>query len=615
MADDAVPGARVAVRFAGTDHQGFIAERAAESDHEGPLTPLRRVISAEPVVDDAVLELARAVADRYAGTLADVLRLAVPPRHAGAEKSTPQPLPPAPDPPQPADWAAHDGGSAFLTALTEGRSPRAVWNPAPPTSWPDLVARAVVATLAGDRGAVVVVPDARDVARVDAAMKALIGSKHHVVLTADLGPSARYRRWLAARRGAVGAVIGTRSAAFASVRRPGLMAIWDDGDDLHAELRAPYPHARETLLLRAHRDGTAVLVGGYARTAEAEQLVTSGWARSLVPDRSTVRTLAPVVRTAGDGVDLERDSAARSARLPTMAWNAVRSGLSRGPVLVQVPRAGYVPAAACARCRESARCLTCGGPVGIGGAGKVASCRWCRIEADPWRCVRCGGIRLRAVRVGVRRTAEELGRAFAGTPVLLSGGDEVRATVDATSALVVATPGAEPVADGGYAAALLLDGDILLARPDLRAAEEALRRWMAAASLVRSGPEGGEVVILAEPSAAAVQALVRWDPVGFAARELADRVSARLTPAARVAEITGDSPDVKELLSLAELPPNAEVIGPTHPEDGEAARAIIRAPRSQGAALASALKSAGGVRSARRSGGVARVRIDPVDLG
>ena len=43
-------------------------------------------------------------------------------------------------------------------------------------------------------------------------------------------------------------------------------------------------------------------------------------------------------------------------------------------------------------------------------------------------------------------------------------------------ALVVATPGAEPQAVGGYAAALLLDGWMLLGRPSLRAAEEAFLR-------------------------------------------------------------------------------------------------------------------------------------------
>ena len=76
-------------------------------------------------------------------------------------------------------------------------------------------------------------------------------------------------------------VAGTRAAMFAPVAELGLVVLWDDGDDLHAEPRAPYPNAREVLALRAHRTGAAALIGGFARTAELTQLVAAGWARPL----------------------------------------------------------------------------------------------------------------------------------------------------------------------------------------------------------------------------------------------------------------------------------------------------------------------------------------------
>ena len=79
-----------------------------------------------------------------------------------------------------------------------------------------------------------------------------------------------------------------------------------------------------------------------------------------------------------------------------------------------------------------------------------------------------------------------------------------------------------PEGGEGYAAALLLDGWVLLGRPDLRAGEEALRRWLAAASLVRGHEAGGSVVVVAEETLRPVQALVRWDAAWLAARELAE---------------------------------------------------------------------------------------------
>ncbi len=613
MDTDAVPGARVSVRFAGADHDGFITERAAHSDHDGKLARLRRVVSTEPVLTPDIDRLARAVADRYAGTVSDVLRLAIPPRHATTErKPSPEPQA-APEAPQPGGWADHTDGAALIDTLAAGGSPRAVWNPGPAANWPDLVARLVTATLAGGRGALAVVPDGRDVARVESALAKLVGQGHHVTLEADAGPAKRYGRWLKARRGSVGAVIGTRAAAFAPVQRLGLVCVWDDGDDLHAEQRAPYPHAREVLLLRAHQTGSAAVVGGFARSAEAQLLLRTGWARAVTPEREAVRSTAPLIRTAGDDHEQMRDEAARSARLPSLAWRTARDGLANGPVLVQVPRGGYLPAIACGRCRAPARCTSCAGPLRLGRPDEPPRCGWCALAHPSWRCPECGFASLRAASVGVGRTADELGRAFPGVPVVLSRGDEVRDGVCAGPALVVATPGAEPPAADGYAAALFLDGTSLLARTDLRTGEETLRRWLRAAALVRPRADGGRIVVVADPSAPPVQALVRWDPGGFAGRELEERTTLRLPPAARVAEITGAEADVDDLLSHADLPATADVLGPAPADDG--ARVIVRVPRSSGTALAATLRASAGVRSARRSGGPVRIRVDPVDFG
>ncbi|MEU4574117.1 primosomal protein N' [Nonomuraea sp. NPDC023979] len=863
MHESAQPGVRVRVRFAGKLVDGFLLERADESEHAGRLTPLERVVSPERVLTPEVAGLARVVADRYAGTLADVLRLAVPPRHARtetatraaapsaeppkapsgpAERSTPPDLPSVPadrvrqpptataalptetptsEPPRPeaatpetptpeapafpapafesatpedpqgatsgaaqqggpplsnasrqvggpglgaslqdggspggtvaarvgegvpqgdgaggvggvqdgglgegavrgpgGAWGAYPMGASFLDALRHGRAPRAVWSALPGArGWAGPVAEAVRATLDGGRGALVVVPDGKDVALLDAELGRMLGAGRHVALTADLGPAERYRRWLAVLRGQVRAVVGTRAAMFAPVERLGLVAIWDDGDDLHAERLAPYPHAREVLGLRAHRTGAAMLIGAYARTAEATQLLASRWARPIVADRQTIRSLAPHVRPAGEDAELAKDQAARAARLPSVAWRALRQGLESGPVLVQVPRRGYLPALACRHCRAPARCShpptrtgfpasagpaahagaaayagapggfvsqgqgVLGGPDGSGTAGSPAPdagagtagvgeamrlavpgdaayggearagaayegegragaayggegragagdglcrgplalrgghaapyCRWCgRVDAA-WKCEHCGSPRLRAVVVGARRTAEELGRAFPSVPVRTSGRDGVLASVPGSRALVVATPGAEPVAEGGYAAVVLLDGWALLGRADLRAGEEAVRRWMNAAALVRPR---GELVVLADAGLPAVQALLRWDAVTHAERELAERVELGFPPAVRMATLTGTAAAVRQMVAEARLPADAQVLGPVPIDDSGQERAMIRVPRGSGAALAAALKGASGVRAARKTPDVVRVSVDPLDL-
>jgi primosomal protein N' (replication factor Y) len=623
LSEQAVPGTRVRVRFSGKLADGWLLDRLAASGHPGRLAFLDRLVSPEAVLAPEVLRLARAVADRYAGTLADVLRLAVPPRHARAERAAgPEPgaarpdAPAAPGPPpeDPGGWADYPDGPAFLRALADGRTPRAVWSALAGEDWAARYADALAATVRSGRGGLAVVADARDLARLDAALLARLGPGRHVTLSAALGPEKRYRAFLAARRGAVPVVVGTRAAMFAPVHRLGLVAIWDDGDDLHAEPRAPYPHAREVLLTRAHLDGTGALVGGYARSGEAQLLVETGWARQILASRAGVRARTPRVLPAGDDPQLARDPGAATARLPSVAWDAARSALrADAPVLVQVPRRGYLPVISCADCRTPARCAHCAGPLALRAAQAPPACRWCgRLDAA-FTCPHCGGRRLRAAVVGARRTAEELGRAFPGAPVRTSGREEVLATVAGAAAVVVATPGAEPVAEGGYGAVLLLDGWALLTRSDLRAGEETLRRWMAAAALARPASAGGQVVVVADGSLAPVQALLRWDPGWFAARELAERRELRFPPVVRMASVTGAPEAVADLLAVARLPEGVEPLGPVPAGDGQE-RMLLRVARSGAAELARALHAAAGVRTARKAEQPVRVQVDPADL-
>ncbi len=657
LAAQAQPGVRVRVRFAGQLTDGFVIERAEASEHQGSLRYLDRVVSAEQVLTPEIAGLARAVADRYAGTLADVLRLAVPQRHAATETAGAGPARPAgddadrrpPGRPEPGPWARYPAGPSFLDALAAGRPARAAWTALPGPAWPDEVARAALTTASTGRGAVIVVPDARDLARVDAALNALLPpdgplipgeepAAGYTTLTADLGPAERYRRWLAVLRGEALIVAGTRAAMFAPVRRLGLVVLWDDGDDLLAEPRAPYPNAREVLALRAHRAGAAALIGGFARTTELTQLVAAGWAHQLGPDRQALRAAAPRVRPAADDRELGRDEAATSARLPSLALRTAREGLEAGPVLIQVPRRGYLAAVGCARCRTPARCTQqvggapCNGPLRLSGPRAAPDCRWCGAlatgPAGGWSCARCGHDRLRATVTGATRTAEELGRAFPGVKVRTSGGDLVLPAVPAQPALVIATPGAEPLAD--YSAALLLDGWALLSRPSLRAAEEALRRWLAAAALVRPG---GTVLVHADAALPVTQALIRWDPVTFAERDLAERAELGFPPAVRMAAVGGEPAAVASLLAGldgAGLEGAAfEVLGPVPVEDagqgpaatapghqhpGPQVRALVRAPRAESAALARALQAAQAGRSARKEGGGVRVQLDPAEL-
>ena len=676
MAEAAQPGVRVKVRFAGQDVDGYVIERVERTDHDGALLALRRVVSSEVVLSPEVARLARLVADYYAGSMTDVLRLAIPPRLARVETEDgparpaagPEPTVAATDARSP--WSDVRGGDAFLSRLAAGESPRAVWTALPglgPTGgWPLALAEAVRAAARSGRGAVVALPDAHDVDRLARALVTLgveeqtgqrdrseggAGPEAFVRLTADMGPTPRYRSFLAALRGDVRIVVGTRAAAFAPVPDLGLVVCWDDIDAMHQERRAPYPHVREVLALRSEQTGCAFLVGSLGRSIHAQALVAGGWARELVADRATVRARTPRVQ-ALTSVEVAREGPGGAARLPNAAWQAITTGLRTGPVLVQVPRAGYLPVVACVRCRTAARCTVCVGPLALSGAHAVPQCSWCGALAGAWRCPECSATGLRSVRVGSDRTAEELGRAFPGVTVRVSGARSaagVITEVPDTPALVVATPGAEPVTPSGYTVAALLDAAVSTSHVGLYTDQEALHRWLTAAALVRPADAGGRVLLVGDAAPTPTNALVRWDPAGLAQRELDERVELSLPPAMRIASVTGDRHALAVFVSRVVLPEGGSVLGPVEvvqPEvvppaqqparrfpatgqgrparRGSAARtagtleapvrAIVRVPSARGRELARALSAALATASAKRETGLITVVLDPKEM-
>jgi primosomal protein N' (replication factor Y) len=232
--------------------------------------------------------------------------------------------------------------------------------------------------------------------------------------------------------------------------------------------------------------------------------------------------------------------------MPSAAFQTVRTGLERGPVLVQVPSADHEV-------------------------------------------------------FGLSRTAAELARAFPGTAVQRSAARPgVLDGVDGAAQLVVATPGAEPPAPGGYTAAVLLDAGALTSRTELDASVDALRHWMGAAALVRPS---GEVMLVGSGGGVAAQALVRWDPVGLARRELAERRELGLPPARRGVAFVGARADVDDLLSRVELPEGARVA------PGEE-QTVVLLPLDEAQAGIAAVRAAVRARSIARSGGPVRVKVD-----
>ncbi len=658
MDADAQPGTRVRIRFSGRLVDAMLIERRRHSDHDGSLSPLHRLVSPIQVMPPDMWELVNHLADRSAGLRSDIIRSAIPPRHAASEKAglfgggkdwedLYGSLVPLDELKTAALKAAREAvaayahGDRFLQAALDGRAAQAHWATLPGTDEANSLA-AVASSIAWNGGGVLLLaPHQRAVDRLTTALRQWMGSSQILRLTSAETAGTRYRRFMSIVLGQGRVVVGTRSAALAPVRNLQFIGVLGESDDNLVDPRAPYLHSRGIAKARADQSGAALAFVGPHRSAEIQQWVEQGMVFPLEAPRATVSAAMPWIRALGEtDLDREREALAPGARIPDVAFRAIRHSLdNERPALVQVPRRGYAPALTCGNCRTPVRCRRCNGPMELppdgkgSGPGAAPTCRWCGFTEQLFSCQECGSHRLRMSIVGHDRTAEELGKAFPGVRIVPSAGDNVVASVPHAPLIVVATTGAEPTVEhsqgsGLYGAAVLLDPWIALGREDLRAQETALRQWMDAAARVYPRDEGGTVVVAADSSLTTVQQLVRWDPAGAARKELDSRREAHLPPAAVVAAVDGTSGSIAELLQQWERPEGSELLGPVPLPPGirlphrldrtqaaEARRLIIRVPHHEGMALGRSLKTAISTRAIHKHTAPLRVVLDPVRIG
>lgn len=631
LRDSVTAGVRVRVPLRGAKRlvEGYVVELAEAEDPDRPLSAIEALQSAAPVLPFSLYTLARRVADRAAGSASDVLRLVIPNRQVRIERAwmsrtAASDTVNAEDVPAGAAEAleAYPGLAAAIvdrSRIALNAPPRTARAPDGQTvgAWATLLAAAAATAFREGRSAILAVPDHRDLDQLELALAGHVPADALVRDDSGHSPAQRSRAYLRMLESQPCVVIGNRSAVYAPVAALGLIAVWDDGDPLYDEPLAPYVNARDVALIRQELDGCALLFAGHTRTTDVQRLVGIGWLREI----DAARRVTP-------RIVLSPPDAPGAVRVTSAAFRAAGEALAHGPVLVQVARPGYAPVLSCAECRSPARCASCGGSLHATRRGAVPECRWCGRAAHAWACAKCDGTRLRLATAGSIRTADELGRAFPGTRVILSDGDHPVLRVDARPALVVATRGAEPIAENGYRAVLLLDGGRMLQAESLRIGESCLRWWSNAAALAAPGAP----VHLSGVTGSIARALATWTQGNYAQSELRDRAELRLPPTVRVASVEGDAATLATALgALREAVPalaDDDILGPVArpPSDpptqppGEASsyRALVRFDYGAGAAvtaslrgsvIAAALRVRRSSRGARASTGL-RVRVD-----
>jgi primosomal protein N' (replication factor Y) len=545
LVNDVVVGCRVRVPLGkgGTRRiDAFVVEISEKSSTEMVLAEIESTHGSVPVLTPALWSLARTVADRNGGGVADVLRGAIPKRGVRIEKGR-EFLPRDMPVPRPIE----------RTALTLDSG--VVETPNGPT----LRSLAQIAELVrqAQAGVIVVVPDWRDVSLLSRAL----ADVPHIIVDSSGTPSERYGRYLDILSGDARVVIGMRSAVYAPVVDLELLVVVDESDPLLEEPHTPYVHARDAAVVRNSIEGGRLVFASITPSVELTRFVELGFVESNVtkPSRTTVMLAN----------DVSDDGYASRARIPASGWKVLREALERGPVLVQVSRPGFTPQVVCAACRTPHRCGTCRSLLSGNRDGTVL-CRVCGLTPIGLKCAHCSGRETAWSGVGSVRTADELGRAFPGVPVVVADGEHRALEVPRRASLVIATRGAEPIVSGGYEAVLIVDGDKELQRPGLRTSENCLRWWGHAASLAADGA----TVVLAnvDGAFASLFASNQWETI--IETELRERRALGFPPSTRAIAVRGSIKDLQSVRELDEVSGH-RIMGPA--KDGDSFRIVVLA--------------------------------------
>jgi primosomal protein N' (replication factor Y) len=592
--DSITVGSRVRVPFGrGVGlSDGYVVELVSQSDFTGKLARLEELVSPVSVLTPEIYELCRSVADRQAVTIADVFKLAIPTRSVAVEKK----------------WIAASGELPVTKAKPKQTGQRSFVFVEPRTNehgpiWVQQLVSRAIANLESGESTILVVPDYRDQAVLIRELALKTGAESVVDYTSQQTNSLRYSAFLRCLSPAPAIVVGSRAALYAPVSNLGEIVIWDDGDSNLQEPTSPYTNARDVALIRQSQNGVNLLFAAHARSSEVERLVEIGYLTDI-----TIPFAVPKLAISET-----------NARVDSLAWQAIRRALEQGDsVLVQVASRGQSVSAYCGGCGDRAKCISCAGPLWIDSQHQPR-CRWCNAHNLGFSCPACGDRSLKQGRAGATRTSAEFGKAFPGTKIIESNGDNRLEVVPAGKKIVVSTPGAEPRVEGGYGAVVLLDCNELLSRDNLRASEDAIRIWSNAIALMKSG--GLAVAVGLQGFIG--QKFALWSQAELAEREYLSRAELRFPPFIRMASLSGE----RELLNkvLASLPEDIEVLGPMPVTTKNAAaddwRALIRYEYSQGAALAAKLKAqvllatAGSKRVSAKSGRAQRpiqIKMDTV---
>jgi primosomal protein N' (replication factor Y) len=520
-------GHLVEVQFGkgGKSKTGLICDLVEDDSPRENLLPIQSLVTAVSQISHNQLELCKAVALRQAGTVGELISIAVPKRFIRAEDK----YDPASAASPQLKTTAHGALPGFLKSAAKVYFVPELLSESTTPNWALEFADACKAELDLGKSCLVVLPDFAELEKFERALGSMhLMDKSFRHSSSDSG-SQRYLNHLRSLS-EIGINYGLRGAAFAPAVDLGLILLWDDGDDSHTEQSAPYWTSREVLLQRSELEDTRLVLASHSPSSEVIRLVEIDYLKPLISQRVLPKVLITEL------VDrLDADTHVRIS-------NSLKAGK---PALMQISNAGWASALVCVGCKEIRICPSCSSSVWVDPTGKFR-CRSCKTAMDLGACV-CGKTNVKPTRLGASAISKQMEKAFPAFTVVHSNGESRLTHIESGPLLVIATPGAEPEVEGGYDCVVIADATYMAGSPRLRAVEQSLGKWANAISLASNSAE----ITLVGLKGSLAEQMRELNFHAAVKEDYSERFEIGLPPARRLASIT--SSNQSDHLRLVEL--------------------------------------------------------------
>ena len=567
-------GSRVQVPFKDKHLEGIVIDRTALTSDSRDLKSIYKLLGEYPVASAETIELISLTASFWGGSPYDVIRSAIPPRVASAEKG--------------------------LSLAERPSSPKseavATFHLLPPKLDPISALCSLVLSRKSSGVKLIIVPTARDLLRLAASLAEQ--DIDFTSLDSNLPRADRYRNFLSASLGAANVVIGMRGAIFAPIPELSEIYLHQENSEHYYERRSPYWNTREVAWIRSKLSNLELHFTGYVPSLDV----------AIDIDKKEISYQA-----LREKISVVAQASSNGELIPSKIYQQVRKAIATGPVLFLVPAKGYATAISCAKCRNIAIC-DCGGKLSKSSAKSEPTCVLCSKRYQNWKCGWCGEARVFLAGRGIERFAEEIGRSFPNQVVIQSTASDPRDSVSSDPVLVISTPGVEPIAESGYAAVIVLQVDRFLSSSASNGVERAYSNFFAAGALIS---DSGVIALVSDDGSPITSALTTWNPATISKREIEQRISLRLPPISGAVLVLSDSAELVRLKSALEsakeesrAPKSLRVYGP---KAGEGAKLTLLVDATEQIELVSLLREINKRRAISRKPLLA-YRVNPYSL-